>query len=120
MQSAREISEKAYTFHFDYHSPKAYLSDDTQERPLVLMFIPLKGIISTTMPKSQIMAFLKFIFLDCYGDIYRVDDPRFDEYQKHLGEIVSEFESNLPEKIELSCSMSYQSETGHETSNCTV
>ena len=101
MQSARIIGKKAYSFHFDYHSPKAYLSNDTHERPLVLMFIPIKGIISTTMPKSQIMSFLKFIFLDCYGDIYRIDDPRFDEYQLHLSKIVNEFESNLPEKIVL-------------------
>lgn len=103
MRYTRVIEKKAYIFKFEYHSPKAYLSDEVHERPLVLIFIPLKEAIPTTMSKSQLITFLQFIFMDCYGDIYRVDDPRFEEYQRHLKETVSEFETHLPEEILLTC-----------------
>ncbi len=103
MQSARSIGKKAYVFQFDYHSPKVSLSHESQERPLVLMFIPLKGSISMVISKAQVIAFLQFIFLDCYGDIYRIDDPKFKEYQQHLKENVREFEVLLPEEILLGC-----------------
>lgn len=103
MQSARLIRKKAYVFQIDYHSPRVSMADETHERPLVLMFIPLKTQIPTIMKKSEVMSFLRYIFFDCYGDIYRVDDPRFEEYQKHLKEQVDEFEKVLPEEVLLSC-----------------
>lgn len=103
MQCARTIGKKAYVFQFDYHSPKVSISEDTHERPLVLMFIPLKDDISATISKEQVLTFLRFIFLDCYGDVYTVDDPRFEEYQAHLRENIREFEKSLPDNVNLNC-----------------
>jgi len=101
MQSAKILGKKAYVFQMDYHSPKVSIAEETHERPLVLMFIPLKENISTKISKYQVMSFISFIFLDCYGDIYRVDDPRFNKYREHLTKQVEEFEMLLPEEVQL-------------------
>lgn len=103
MQSARTIGKRAYGFEFDYHSPRVSLAGDTHVRPLVLMFIPLKGPIPLVMQKNDVVSILQFIFCDCYGDIYRVDDSRFIEYQGHLAQQVKDFERFLPDQIPLFC-----------------
>ncbi len=103
MQEARSARRMAYIFLIDYHSPRVSMAKETCETPLVLMFIPLKTQFPATIPKSQFMTFLKFIFFDCYGDMYRVDDPRFEEYHNYLREQVDLFAQVLPEEVSLSC-----------------
>jgi hypothetical protein len=49
----------------------------------------------------DVISFLRFVYLDCYGDIYQTDDPRFQKYHEYLTQQLAEYEQALPEEISI-------------------
>jgi hypothetical protein len=98
-QSARHLHEKAYEIQFDYHSPRITLDEKTHKASLVLMFIPLKGTVISSLEREEVGKFLEFVLLDCYGDIYRTDDPRFQQYHDHLNQLLKKYQKDMPARI---------------------
>lgn len=102
LSTARACGKVAYVLCFDYHGPKISMEDDTVERPLVLMFIPFACDVLTSVPKSLVLEFLNFVYLDCYGDHYAMTDVRFTPYRQHLLEGIKGYESDLPDIVPVS------------------
>jgi hypothetical protein len=98
-QSARHLREKAYEIHFDYQSPRITLGEKTHKTSLVLMFISLKAATVSSLEREELIKFLEFVLLDCYGDIYRTDDPRFEKYHEHLNQLLKKYQKDLPARI---------------------
>jgi hypothetical protein len=98
-QSARHLREKAYEIQFDYQSPKITLDEKTHKTSLVLMFVPLKPTSISSLEREELTKFLEFVLLDCYGDIYRMDDPRFKKYHEHLNQLLKKYQRDLPARI---------------------
>lgn len=90
---------EAHVLQFDYHPPRITLAKGTHEDSLVLMFVPLHKFSAPTLPKDTVVEFLRFVYLDCYGDIYHIDDPRFVKYHEHLIKKLKKCESSLPQTI---------------------
>lgn len=98
--AARDLGLKAYKFQFDYICPKISLDSDTKEEPLILLCISLPGFsLPTPVPKEPLKEYLRFIYEDCYGDLYPVSDPRFAEYHEYLSELTERVGSALPDFI---------------------
>ncbi len=65
------------------------------------MVISLVGTLRKLLPRALVIAFLRFIYLECYGDIYEINDPSYSAYQAHLKKKLSEYEGMLPDEIEV-------------------
>ncbi len=98
-QSAWHLHEKAYEIQFDYQSPRITLDEKTHKTSLVLMFVPLKVTTISSLEREELTKFLEFVLLDCYGDIYRIDDPRFQKYHDHLNQLLAKYKRELPARI---------------------
>jgi len=98
-QSARSLGLEAHLLEFPYVCPKVSLSHDTREYPFTLMCVPIRGKLSAPVSRETVLEFLRFIHLDCYGDLYPVADPKFAEYQKHLSQRLAHYEQVLPPAI---------------------
>lgn len=90
---------KALEFQFQYQCARVSLSDDVHERPFSLFCIGVREQIPVSLPKKQLLEYLSFIHLDCYGDLYQEDDPRFEEHQAYLRKRLEHYENTLPETI---------------------
>jgi hypothetical protein len=98
-QSAKALGLHACELQFDYRSPKITLAEGTHEDCLSLLVVPLSSAPVSHFAKTEVGGFLRFVYQDCYGDIYRTDDPRFQEYQKYLSKRVEDYEKSLPEQV---------------------
>ena len=101
-QSARAFGVKAYSLAFDYTSPRISMAAGTEEAALTLMLIPMDKSLDGALPRALVAEFLRFIYLDCYGDIYELDDPRHLSYRAHLEQSLRDIQGRLPETIGLS------------------
>ncbi|WP_157817586.1 hypothetical protein [Candidatus Thiodictyon syntrophicum] len=99
-QSASSFGLKAREFQFEYQCPKVSMSESAHEYPFVLFCIGINCQIPDCVPKQLMLDYLRFIYLDCYGDIYPVSDPRFQEHQAHLKTIVDRYEGTLPDIVQ--------------------
>lgn len=98
-QDVDHVGLQAYCLDFRYQRPKIVLSDNAKEIPLTLMVVPIHGVLAGTLPKEVVMEFLRFIYLDCYGDIYNMTSPEFAEYHKHLAARLVDLERDLPKVV---------------------
>ena len=96
---AKTLHLEARQFQIAYQSPRVSLSDYTHEEPFVLFCVGINNKIPKTITKKQMMQYLSFIYLDCYGDVYPVADPRFRQHQAHLRKILAHYEKTLPDVI---------------------
>lgn len=96
---ARAHGLKALEFKFQYQCARVSLSDDVHERPFSLFCIGVQEQIPPNLPKKQLLEYLRFIHLDCYGDLYPEDDPRFEEHQAYLRERLLHYEKTLPDTV---------------------
>jgi hypothetical protein len=98
-QTARRLHLQTYDLQFPYHCPKVSLDQETREHPCALVVVPMRGSLPDSLPREQVLEFLRFIHLDCYGDLYPKADPRFEEYQGYLQGQLKHYESTLPPEI---------------------
>lgn len=99
VRAAATAGLKAYELDLDYHPAKVSLEDDEPKYPLRLWCVPLTARLPARLPRNVVLDFLRFVYLDCYGDIYPTDDPRHVEHQEYLRGIVSRYERQLPEFV---------------------
>lgn len=99
-QSAKMLGLTARQLKFSYLCPKISLTEENREYPFNLMCVPVDAHLPNPAPKSLIMDFLRFIFHDCYGDLYPVTDERFKPFHDHLEHQLKRYEDTLPELIE--------------------
>lgn len=100
-QTAKSLGRKAYVVNIDYESPKISLTDEAYEQPLILMFVKLNGEMKKRINKDIVMEFLRFMYIDCYGDIYPITDERFQLYHNHLNAKLKEYDNILPNDIKI-------------------
>jgi len=100
-QNAISLGFHAYMLDFDYQQPKITLAKGTHEDSLLLMFVPLKTFHETKLSKDEVVNFLSFVYLDCYGDVYDMDDKRFLKYHQYLIKRVRDYEKSLPSTIHI-------------------
>lgn len=98
-QTARSFHLRAYSLDFDYHSPRITMADGTRETPLTLLVVPIKDSLGSSISRDKLIVFLRFIYLDCYGDIYELSDPHYTAYHAHLNERLMHYEKTLPKII---------------------
>ena len=98
-QSAKSLGLEAREFQFEYQCPKVSMAESAHEYPFALYCIGIRTQISDRVPKQLMLDYLRFIYLDCYGDVYPVSDPRFQEHHAHLKSIVDRYEAVLPELV---------------------
>lgn len=98
-RDADQLGLKAVSLDFDYQTPRITLAPGTRTTRLVLMVVPIRGRIGSTLSRQQVLSFLRFIYLDCYGDIYELSDPRYASYHAHLAQRLVHYEKTLPESI---------------------
>ena len=98
--TADSLGLRAYKLDFNYRCPRVSLDPDAREHPFTLLCIPMQGVVlPVPVPKDTIIVFLRFIYEDCYGDVYPVSDPRFNEHRKYLSSLVETYQSSLPDFI---------------------
>jgi hypothetical protein len=44
---------------------------------------------------------LEFIYLECYGDLYPLNDKLFYKHHDHLQQLLEHYENTLPEMISI-------------------
>jgi hypothetical protein len=98
-QSAKQMGLRAHQFDFAYESPRISVARETRETPLILMCVPLAGAIGRSVPKATLLEFLRFIYFDCYGDLYPITDSRFKAHHDLLGSKFASYETALPETV---------------------
>lgn len=96
---ARAFGLKALEFQFPYHCARVSLSQDAHESPFSLFCVGIRESIPVSLSKKQLLEYLRFIYLDCYGDLYPKKDPRFQEHQAHLRRMLEHYEKTLPEVV---------------------
>lgn len=96
---AKEFGLQSGMFQIEYQSPKVSLSEGIHEYPFSLHCIPLHGEKLSSVNKIQMLEFLEFVYLYCYGDFYHVDEPEFKAHQDHLHAFVDHYRKTLPDNI---------------------
>lgn len=96
---AKVLGLEAREFKFQYKCPKVSLSDFAHEHPFALFCVGLSAPVPRELPKATLLEYLRFVYLDCYGDNYPKDDPRFAEHQQHLSDMVAHYERTLPDIV---------------------
>lgn len=87
-------------FDFPYQCPKISMAEDTHESPFSLFSVGLRKPIPAKIPKHQMLEFLEFIYLECYGDLYPLNDKMFYKHHEHLQQLVEHYEKTLPDIID--------------------
>lgn len=93
------VSLKCRELQFAYKSPRISMSETAYEYPLSLSCAGMQAPIPDFIPKQLLLEWLEFIYLDCYGCLYPVSDPRFSEYYAYLQTVVDQYAVTLPEMI---------------------
>lgn len=71
----------------------------THSVPYFLFAVGLRNEIPSMVPKIQMLEFLKFIHLQCYGDLYPIEDKLFERHLAHLRDMIDNYERVLPSQI---------------------
>jgi hypothetical protein len=100
-QAATTLGTQAHEFQFPYTSPRVSLGESTREFPSILACVSLQRPLPAALPKATVLDFLRFIYLDCYGDLYPTDDPRFEEHQAYLRRLLDQYEATLPSHVKV-------------------
>jgi hypothetical protein len=100
-QSARSFQRSAHCLDFEYTSPRITLSEGTKETPLTLMVIPLADPLPRSISRETTLEFLRFIYLDCYGDYYSINDEPYQAFRDYLSATLERYRGTLPEEIAL-------------------
>jgi hypothetical protein len=100
-QSARRLGLEARLLEFPYVCPKVSMSEESREYPFTLMCVPVGARLPRPVPRELVLEFLSFIHLDCYGDLYPVNDPRFAAYREHLTQRLRHYEETLPPTVQV-------------------
>jgi len=95
----KSLKLEAREFKFQYQCPKVSLSEFAHEEPFALFCVGLHSAVPRQLPKKTILEYLRFVYLDCYGDMYPVEDPRFSTHQEHLRQMVQHYEETLPDVV---------------------
>ncbi len=96
---AKKFGLKALEFQFPYQCARVSLSEEAHESPFSLFCVGIRESIPVSLSKPQLLEYLSFIYLDCYGDLYAKNDPRFQEHQAHLRRMLEHYEKTLPEVV---------------------
>ena len=98
--TADSLGLHAYKFHFDYVCPRVSLDPDAREYPFTLLCVPMPGFtLPVPVPRDTLIEYLRFIYEDCYGDVYPVSDPRFTEHHTYLDTLSHRYQTTLPDFI---------------------
>lgn len=93
---------------FTYTRPRLSVLNDplAKEEELVLLIATLDES-SSNLPSAKELShesltqLLDFLYKDCYGDVYAVDDPRHLEFHRYLEIRLSEISLSLPAQVPL-------------------
>lgn len=96
---AKAFGLKALEFQFPYQCARVSLSEEAHESPFSLFCVGIRESIPVSLSKTQLLEYLSFIYLDCYGDLYPKNDPRFQQHQAHLRRMLEHYEKTLPEVV---------------------
>ncbi|PKN30451.1 MAG: hypothetical protein CVU64_03230 [Deltaproteobacteria bacterium HGW-Deltaproteobacteria-21] len=96
---AKALRLEPREFQFKYLCPRVSMSELAHEQPFVLFCVGISSTIPKELTKAEMIDYLRFVYLDCYGDIYARDDPRFVAHQDYLKEMIAQYEETLPETI---------------------
>lgn len=99
-QNAHRLGLPALLLQFAYVCPKVSLSPESREYPFSLMCVPVRATLPKPVPRELVLEFLRFLHLDCYGDLYPVSDERFKPYHEHLQQRLQHYESTLPPVVQ--------------------
>ncbi|HKI02437.1 MAG TPA: hypothetical protein VKK31_10680 [Thermoanaerobaculia bacterium] len=100
--NASGLGLRALRLEFPYHCPKVSLEETAEERLLDLVCIPIKAELPKPVPRLAVLDLLAFLHLDCYGDLYCTDDPRFPIYRQYLQGRVEHYRTTLPDAVDYS------------------
>jgi len=98
-ERAKSIGFNVRLFNFQYQCPMVSMSHDSKESHFFLFCIGIKTEIPELITKSKMLEILKFIYFDCYGDLYDVKDKLFLEHYTHLQKMFENAEKTLPDVI---------------------
>lgn len=98
-QSVKSLKMRPVTFDFPYRCPRVSLAPGTKEYPFSLMCVSLGDDLPKPAPRELVITFLEFLYLDCYGDVYPVSDPRFSEHHDYLKTVIEDYKNSLPEQV---------------------
>ncbi len=100
--NASGLGLRALRLEFPYYCPKVSLEETAEERLLDLVCIPIGAELPKPVPGPAMLDLLTFLHLDCYGDLYCTDDPRFPIYRQYLQERVEHYRATLPVAVDYS------------------
>src|SRR5690242_3165484 len=100
--NASGLGLRALRLEFPYYCPKVSLEESAEERLLDLVCIPIGAELPDPVPREMALELLTFIHMDCYGDLYCTDDPRFPVYRQYLQGRVEHYRAVLPATVEYS------------------
>lgn len=98
-EKAKSIGFNVRLFNFKYQCPMVSMSHESKESPFFLFCIGIKTEIPELITKSKMLEILRFIYFDCYGDLYEVKDKLFLEHYSHLQQMFENAENTLPDVI---------------------
>lgn len=98
-REAASFGLKVREFDFQYKCPRISMAEDAHEYPFSLFCVGLRDKIPNKIPKHQMIEILEFIYLECYGDLYPLNDKLFYKHHEHLQALLENYENILPEVI---------------------
>jgi hypothetical protein len=98
---AQRLGLNAYEFEFKYRLPKVTVDQGMREMGGTLMCVALREELPATISKDRLLHFLRFIYMDCYGDIYEVDDPKYSRHHENMRKMLKHYEASLPADIDV-------------------
>lgn len=98
-EKAKSVGFNVRLFNFQYQCPLISVTHAAKEAIFFLFGIGIKTEIPKLVTKSKMLDILKFIYFDCYGDLYDVKDKLFLEHYKHLQKMLEYAENTLPDVI---------------------
>jgi len=96
---AKALKLDTREFQCQYLSPRVSMSEFAHEQPFVLFCVGISNPIPEELTKAEMLDYLRFVYLDCYGDVYAKEDPRFVAHQDYLKKMIAHYELTLPEKV---------------------
>ena len=87
---------------FPYLCPKVSLRavEDASKR-FALYCVSVRGPLPKALSRDAVQEYLRFIYLDCYGDLYSPEDSEYSAHQTALTRSLAEQTRSLPEAIDL-------------------
>ena len=98
-QRATTLGLLAHELRFEYYGPRITMADGTHEEALSLLVVPLKKRVSTEFSKQEVLEFLEFVYRDCYGDFYKMEDSQYQQFHEYLDRQIEAYKVSLPDVI---------------------